>query len=185
MTNSMVRNWWVLAVRGVLAIIVGLIALVSPNATLFALVVLFGVYALFDGVSLLFMAFSAGQTHRWWLVLEGVLGIGAGIVAFAFPFPTAIALVFLIGWWALITGVLEITAAFSMHQKLVPAWLLVVAGVLSVILGVFLLVTPDAGALSLVWSFGVYSLAAGIALLVFAFRLRGIGSTHTQSARAT
>lgn len=182
MFESMARNWWVPALRGVLAIVVGLIALFLPGATLYALVLLFGIYALLDGVSLLFMAFSVGQTNRWWLAIEGILGIAAAIVALAYPLSTALALTLLIGAWAVVTGILEIVAVFGMQNKVVPAWLLVLNGVLSVIFGVVLFVFPLAGTFAWVWVFGVYALAAGFALLVFAFQVRGAGSQQATSA---
>lgn len=182
MFESMARNWWVPALRGVLAIIVGLIALFLPGATLYALVLLFGIYALIDGISLLFMAFSVGRANRWWLVFEGILGIAAAFVAFAYPLGTALALTLLIGAWAVVTGVLEIIAVFGMRNKVVPAWWLMLNGVLSIILGFVLFVFPVAGTFAWVWVFGVYALAAGVALLVFAFRVRGAGATKAQRA---
>ena len=164
--------WWALVIRGIAAIIFGLIALVLPGITLIVLIALYGAYAIVNGVAELIGAFQAAERHRrWWpLVLEGIVSILAGIVAFVWPGITALVLVLIIGAWAIITGVLEVIAGLRFGS-----WLLDLAGVISVLFGIFLVVSPGAGALSLLWLIGVYALVFGILLLVHGISLRSSG----------
>ena len=176
MTIALARNWWVVALRGVLGILFGLIALVWPGITLLALVALFGAYALVDGIFAAVAAFRAGRSQfRWWLVLEGIAGIGTGIATVFWPQITALVLLVLVAAWAIVTGVLEIVAAIRLRKVITGEWVLALTGVLSVGLGMLLLLFPGPGALSLVWLIGAYALAFGILLLVLAFRLRSWG----------
>ncbi len=181
MTDQLARNWWMPAVRGIIAIIFGVIALFWPIATLFALVLLFGAYALLDGIALLVLAFSIRRTDRWWLALEGIVGIVAGLLTFVYPQITALVLIYLIAFWAITTGILEIVAAIRLRRVIEHLWLATIDGTLSIVLGVIFLFVPAAGALAWVWLLGVYALLAGVALLALAFRLRG---THTPRRHA-
>jgi uncharacterized membrane protein HdeD (DUF308 family) len=172
------RSWWILAVRAVAAVIFGLLALIWPQITLLALVLVFGAYALVDGVFALVAAARGRQLaggSRGWLVLEGLLGIGAGIVALLWPGITALALLWVIAFWAVLTGVLEIVAAVRLRRVLDNEWLLVVAGTLSIIFGLILMIWPGSGAIGLVWLIGIYAIAFGIVLGGLALRLRGLG----------
>ena len=176
MTMDLARNWWMVALRGVLGILFGLIALVWPGITLLVLVALFGAYALVDGIFAVVAAFRAGRSRfRWWLVLEGIAGISAGIATVFWPQITALVLLVLVAAWAIVTGVLEIVAAIRLRKVITGEWVLALTGVLSVGFGVLLLLFPGPGALSLVWLIGAYALAFGILLLVLAFRLRSWG----------
>ncbi len=174
MRERIAANWWVLAVRGTLAMILGIIAFSAPSAALTVLVSFFGAYALVDGV---FALLAAARWHhvdeRWWLLmLEGVVGIGVGIFVFAHPLASAVGLVTVVAIWAIITGIAEIAAAIRLHRIIAGEWLLGVSGVLSVLLGAALLLAPGAGLLFVIYLIGAYALLFGASLLVLAFRLR-------------
>jgi uncharacterized membrane protein HdeD (DUF308 family) len=169
MFELLTRKWWVVGLRGLLAVVFGIVALVFPGITLTALVYLFGAYALVDGVFALGTAIGGTEGHRVWFVLEGIAGIAAGILAFAFPQITGTALVYLIAAWAIFTGVFEIAAGFSL--PLAKDWLLALAGLSSIVFGVIALLNPGAGAVAIVWLIGLYALVFGGVMLVLAFRL--------------
>ena len=169
------RNWWMLALRGLAAIVFGVLAFVWPDITLFALVLLFGAYMLVDGIFAIVAGVrSAGREARWWLLLiEGVLGVLAGLVAAFWPGLTALALLYFIAAWAIVSGILEIVGAIRLRQEIEGEWALGLSGALSVLFGILLVVIPaPAGLLSLVWLIGAYALAFGVLLLVLAFRVR-------------
>jgi len=168
------RHWWVVALRGLAAIIFGVLAFAWPGITLAVLVLFFGAYAIVDGVLALYSAFRSRGEHVWGPLLEGIVGIGAGLVAFFWPGITALALVFVIASWAILTGVLEIYAAIRLRQVINNEWALVLSGALSVIFGILLVAQPGAGALALVWLIGLYAVIFGIGLLVFAWKLRAL-----------
>jgi uncharacterized membrane protein HdeD (DUF308 family) len=168
------RNWWTLALRGLVAVLFGVAAFAWPGLTLVALTLLFGVYALIDGA----FALAAAIVGRppgllWWALLaEGLLGIGTGIVTLLWPGLTALALLYLIAAWAVATGAFEIAAAVRLRKEIEGEWLLALGGILSVGLGLALALKPGAGALALIWLIGAYALLFGILLLILAFRLR-------------
>ena len=184
--QTLVANWWALALRGLIGVVFGLLAIASPGLTLTALVLLYGAYAFLDGVLALVAAVRAAERHgRWgWLALEGLAGIGAGIVTFAWPGITAIVLLYLIAAWALVTGILEIAAAVRLRSEIKGEWALVLAGVASVVFGVLLFLYPSAGALAVVWLIGAYALLFGLLMLVLAFRLRGHGPAPARNVPA-
>ncbi len=167
---------WSLIVRGILAIIFGILVWVWPRITLLVLLILFGIFALASGVFALTAAYQAFRKHRgWWLLgLSGVLGIGAGIVAFVWPGETALILLYIIAVWAIVTGVSEIVAAFNAEHTSFDEWLLVLGGVLSIIFGILLFIFPGVGLLALVWLIGLYAILYGVDLLVSAFTAGGI-----------
>ena len=168
-------HWWALGLRGVLAILFGLAALLRPGLALEALILLFGAYALVDGAFSIVGVFGGtrGGTPRWLLLLEGIVSIAAGLIAFIFPGLTAIALLYLIAAWAVITGVMEVATAIRLRQEITGEWALIVGGILSVLFGVILAVLPAVGILSLIWLVGAYALAFGVLLLITAFQVRG------------
>ena len=178
------RNWWMLALRGVLAIIFGLAAFLWPGLTLTVLVLLFGAYALVDGVFAVIAGVRRyGERERWWaLVLEGLAGIVIGVLTFLWPGITAFALLYLIAAWAILTGVLEIAAAIRLRREIEGEWLLGLSGVASVIFGVLLMILPGPGALALIWLIGAYAIVFGVLLLVLAFRLRSLREATGQQA---
>jgi uncharacterized membrane protein HdeD (DUF308 family) len=175
MLETLSRYWWAVALRGVAAVAFGIVAVIWPDVTLSVLVLLFGAYALVDGVISLTTALlggSLGDRRRGWLVLEGVVGIAVGLITFAWPDITTVALLWLIAAWAIGTGVLEIGAAVRLRRELTNEWLLVLGGVLSVAFGLFLVVRPEDGALAVVWVVGLYAIVFGAALAALARRLR-------------
>jgi uncharacterized membrane protein HdeD (DUF308 family) len=179
----LVRNWWALALRGALAVLFGVAAVVVPGLTVAFLMALFGVYALIDGVLAIVAGVKAAEHHERFgsLLLRGIAGIAAGVVAFILPGPTAVVLTLMIGVWAIVAGVLEIVAAVHLHRAH-GEWLLILNGVLSVMFGLLLVVVPALGILTLVWIIGGYAIVFGIVMLMLAFRLR---ARHSRIASGT
>jgi uncharacterized membrane protein HdeD (DUF308 family) len=175
MTTVLGRNWWALAVRGVVAVLFGLIAFIMPGVTLAAIVLLFGAYAVVDGIFAIIAAVRAAERHeRWWsLALQGVVDLLAGIIAFVWPAATVLVLLFLVAFWAIVTGVLEIVAAIRLRREIQGEWLLILSGILSVLFGGVLLALPGAGLLVIVWWIGGYVFISGLVLIALAFKLRG------------
>jgi uncharacterized membrane protein HdeD (DUF308 family) len=174
------RNWWALALRGLAAILFGILAFAWPAITLFVLVIFFGAYMLVDGIFAIVAAVrAAGEEARWWLLLvEGILGVVAGLVAFFWPGLTALALLYLIAAWAIVTGIMEIVGAIRLRQEMVGEWALILGGALSVLFGVLLVAIPArAGLLSLTWLIGAYAVAFGVLLVILAFRVRNAPSS--------
>jgi uncharacterized membrane protein HdeD (DUF308 family) len=176
MLSIFARNWWVLALQGVTAVLLGILALVWPYQTLLALVILFGAFMLVDGVLTLAGALAWRKWNQgWWAVaLAGVAGIIVGVLTFVWPGMTGLVLLYLIAAWAITTGILEIVAAIELRRVIEGEWLMVLSGILSVVLGVLLVAFPGAGALGLAWLIGIYALVDGLLLIALAFRLRGL-----------
>jgi uncharacterized membrane protein HdeD (DUF308 family) len=175
-------HWWALALRGAVAILFGLAALLRPDIALEALILLFGAYALVDGVFAIVGVFGGtrGGTPRWLLLIEGIAGILAGLIAFFLPGLTAIVLLYLIAVWAIITGISEIATAIRLRREIMGEWALIVGGALSILFGVILAVIgPVAGLLSLIWLIGIYALVFGVLMLITAFAVRGRDSGST------
>ena len=168
------RNWWVFLIRGILAVLFGIMALIWPGITLTSLVLLFGAYALVEGIFSAIAGVSAyGENERWWaILLSGLAGILFGILTFFWPGMTALILLYFIGAWAIVTGILEIVAAVQLRRVINNEWLLIIGGILSIIFGVLLFIFPGAGALGLVTLIGIYAIIFGVAQIVLAFRLR-------------
>jgi uncharacterized membrane protein HdeD (DUF308 family) len=168
-------HWWALALRGAIAILFGLAALLRPDIALETLILLFGAYALVDGVFSIVGVFrgTRGGTPRWLLFIEGVAGILAGLIAFVLPQLTAILLLYLIAAWAIVTGIAEIAMAFRLRREIRGEWAMIVGGCFSVLFGVILAVIgPVAGLFSLIWLIGIYAVAFGIMILITAFSVR-------------
>lgn len=185
MLRVLSRYWWLIALRGAFAIIFGILALVWPVLTLGALIILFGVYAVVDGISAIITGFSdRHRNDRWWaLLVEGIIGIGAGIMAFIWPNLTAVLLLYFIAVWALLTGVFEIIAAIRLRQELANEWVLGLSGVLSILFGLVLAFNPGTGAVALIWIIGSYAILFGGLLLYLAFKVRGLESRPMQFER--
>jgi uncharacterized membrane protein HdeD (DUF308 family) len=164
------------AIRGVVAVIFGVLALIWPGQALLALVLLFGAYALVDGIFAVIAGIAARRYfERWWAVLlEGIVGIIIGLLVFIWPNITALVLVYFIAAWALITGIFEIVAAIQLRRVITGEWMYILGGLLSITFGILLFVFPGSGALSLVWMIGIYAIVFGISEIIFAFRLRGL-----------
>ena len=176
MLEKFTQNWWMFAVRGVAAVIFGVLALIWPGQTLQALVLVFGAFALVDGIFAVIAGIAArGYFDRWWAVLlEGVAGVVIGLLTFFWPSITALVLLYFIAAWALITGIFEIVAAIQFRRVISNEWMYILGGLLSIVFGVLLFVFPGAGAVSLVWMIGIYAIVFGISEIIFAFRLRGL-----------
>jgi uncharacterized membrane protein HdeD (DUF308 family) len=175
MPDQMARDWWIIALQGVAAIVFGILTLVWPEITLLALVFLFGAYAIVDGVLALTRSLRRdGKRARpdWWQVARGVVGIAAGLVAFAMPDITAYALLVVIATWAILSGAIELVAAYQLRDVIQREWLLVLDGVVAIIFGVLLIAFPSAGALAVVWLIGAFAIVSGVILLTLAMRLR-------------
>jgi uncharacterized membrane protein HdeD (DUF308 family) len=168
------KHWWQVAVRGLIALIFGIMLLAWPEVSLFIFAILFGAFAFVDGIFTLVAAvnYKAGAGRRTWLFVRGILGIIVGIITFFWPAITMLALVILIGAWALVTGVMELNFAFRAVRETGAKWLFAVSGILSIILGILLLVSPIAAAIAVIWVIGAYAVIAGIVLIVLGFRLR-------------
>ncbi|MGO8915646.1 MAG: HdeD family acid-resistance protein [Stellaceae bacterium] len=173
MNALLARNWWAVGLRGVFAILFGLIAVLLPGVTLAALVLLFAAYMLADGVFALIAGLRAATKHeRWgWLALEGIADLVAGVIAVTWPAITVLAFVYLMGAWAIVSGALLLSATVRL-QPAHGKWLMGFGGAISVIWGILLILQPFIGALVLTWWIGAYALFFGGALLVLAFRLR-------------
>ena len=184
MLNQYTQNWWAIALRGIAAIIFGILAFVVPGITFLALVLLFGAYALVDGIFAIVAAFTHRAGHsRWWVMfLEGLVSIAAGLIAFFFPGIAAFSLVLVIAAWALVTGVLEIVAAIRLRKEIQGEWMLIVSGLASVVFGILVALNPIAGTLAIIWITGAYAIVFGILLLSLSWRLHNLGSTRTTSA---
>jgi uncharacterized membrane protein HdeD (DUF308 family) len=173
-------HWWALALRGAIAILFGLAALLRPGIALEALILLFGAYALVDGLFAVVGVFEGtrGGTPRWLLFIEGIASILVGLIAFVLPGLTATLFLYLIAIWAIITGVSEIAMAIRLRRDIRGEWALIVGGAFSVLFGVILAVIgPIAGLLSLIWLIGIYAAAFGILMLITAFQVRGRDSS--------
>lgn len=183
MLQGISKYWWTFLVRGVVAVLFGLGAFVWPGLTLGVLVILFGAYALADGILAFVCMFSRGRANdRWWThLLEGVAGIGAGLIAFFWPGLTAMTLLFLIAAWALMTGVFEIIAAVRLRNEIEGEWAFIVSGALSVLFGALLIARPGAGAMAVIWIIGAYAIAFGLLLVMLSFKIKKIGATLTEA----
>jgi uncharacterized membrane protein HdeD (DUF308 family) len=167
-------NWWVLAIRCVIALLFGVVAFLQPGVALTALALLFAAYALLDGILSLLAAYWRASRHdRWWrLAVEGVAGIAVAVVTAAWPAITVLALLYLVAAWAVVTGLLEVSAAIQLRRYLEGEWLLAVAGAVSILFGLLLMIAPIAGQIVLAWWIGGYALFFGVMMLVLAAKLR-------------
>jgi uncharacterized membrane protein HdeD (DUF308 family) len=177
MLENISRNWWLYALRGVAAIIFGVVAFTRPGQALQALVLVFGAYAFIDGIFAIFAGIaSISFFDSWWAVLlEGVAGVVIGLLTFFWPNITALVMLYFIGAWALITGIFEIVAAIQLRRVITDEWMLILGGLLSIGFGIMLFFFPGIGAMSMIWVIAVYAVVFGISEIVFAFRLRGLG----------
>jgi uncharacterized membrane protein HdeD (DUF308 family) len=174
MLHGLARNWWLVLLRGIAAIIFGILAFVLPGLTLLTLIILYGIYALFDGIVAIGAAIWGGAPAepRWWLAIVGVLGILAGLLTFLWPGVTALVLLVFIGVWSLLHGIFTIIGAVRLRKEIDNEWWLILSGALSVLFGLAVLIMPSAGALAVVWLIGTYAILFGALLVGFALRLR-------------
>ncbi len=182
MIDMLARNWWAIGIRGVVGILFGLVALFLPGATMLSLVLLFAAYLFVDGVFGIVSAVRAARAQERWglLVLEGLVDIAVAVVAVLWPGITVVAFVFLVAFWAIFTGILELAAAFRLDFIDGRGWL-IFGGIVSVLYGVLLIVAPMIGAVVLTWWLGAYALVFGVALVVLAFKLHARMDKHRSS----
>jgi uncharacterized membrane protein HdeD (DUF308 family) len=170
------RNWWVFLLRGVIALIFGLLAFVAPDITLASLILVFGAYAFVDGVFAIGAGFGAPSGIRWWIILAGAAGVVIGVLTLINPGATALALVVFIGAMWIARGAGEVVTAITLRKMIEGEWLYIVSGVVSILVGGYLIFFPGEGALALLWLIGFYAIFAGVMYLFMAWRLRGIAT---------
>jgi uncharacterized membrane protein HdeD (DUF308 family) len=173
--RALAENWWLLLLRGVAAILFGILAFIWPGLTLFTLILLFAAYALVDGIFALWAAVagtSGDMVPRWWLVVIGILGVAVAAVTFMWPGTTALVLLYFIAGWSIASGVFTIVGAIRLRKEMEGEWLLILSGAVSLLFGLLLFFQPGAGALALIWLIGGYAIVIGIILVVLALRLR-------------
>lgn len=180
-TDEIARRWWTLVVRGLAAIAFGVVTIAAPRISLFSLVIVWGAYAFADGVfALVFAARSARAKRPWgWLVLDGLVGVGAAMATLAWPGMTALVLLITIGLRAVVMGVAQVAAAVELRRLIPNEWLLAVSGVVSIAFGALVLAFPGAGALAVLWLIGTYAVVVGIVLVALGFRLHRFVGTWT------
>jgi uncharacterized membrane protein HdeD (DUF308 family) len=169
------RHWWMLVVRGVFALLFGFAAFKWPGRTLATLVLLFGAYAIVDGIISFGQGLAEyGESKEWWVrLLSGIAGFIVGALTFTWPGLTGLALLYLIAWYAILKGIFEIAAVFALRRVLEKKWLLLLAGIAAIFFGVMMLFNPGAGALAVVWLIGIYATVYGVLLIVAGFQLHG------------
>jgi uncharacterized membrane protein HdeD (DUF308 family) len=172
----MTQNWWAVVLRGVVAVLFGIAAFIWPGITLWALVALFGAYALVDGIFAIVEAFRRDVSReRWWaLLFEGIVGIVIGALTFLWPGLTAMGLLYLIAFWAIVTGVFEVITAIRLRHEIRGEWMMALIGILSMAFGLLLVAFPLAGALSLVLMIGAFAFATGALMIALGFKLRSL-----------
>ena len=175
MNSTLAQNWWLFALRGVLALLFGILAAFWPGLAWLFVVASFAAFAIIDGVFSIAAAIRGQVKGGWWwpFILQGILGIAAGVIAVFYPGLTSLALLVFIAVWAIVIGVFEIAAAIRLRREIKSEWALGLAGVLSVLFGLMSLVMPTAGALTIAWLIAGYAIAVGLLWLTLAFRLRG------------
>jgi uncharacterized membrane protein HdeD (DUF308 family) len=173
------RSWWILLLRGVAAVLFGVLALVMPGVTILALTLILGVWMMADGVIEMGYAFAS---HRYWRVLLGLLGIAVGIFAVADPQVAAFLLILSIAAWMIVHGVLDVTEAIRLRKQLIDEWVLVLGGLVSIVLGVLLAAFPGAGGNVIIGILGAYAVIYGGLTIVDAFRIRAIGRSLPNAA---
>jgi uncharacterized membrane protein HdeD (DUF308 family) len=170
------RGWWTLLLRGLIAIAFGVLTWMQPGISLSAMIILFGAFALADGILAVWTAITGRREHENWgiLLLWGLIGIGVGVLTFFAPGLTALTLLFYIAIWAISTGVLQIAAAIRLRKEIQGELWLILGGLASVAFGALLIARPGAGALAVLWLIAAYAIAFGLILLFLAFRVRGL-----------
>lgn len=168
------RNWWALLLRGLAAIVFGVLTWLQPAASAAALVLVFGVYVLVDGVLAIFSAFqSRKESSHWWVVLIwGLISAVVGLLMLFQPAITALVMTIYIGVWALMTGVMEVVAAIRLRKEIQGEWLLILGGLISVLFGIFVLMQPAAGMMAMLWALATYAVVFGALMVVLAFKVK-------------
>lgn len=184
---NLTRNWWLLVVRGLLAILFGLIAFFWPGITWLALIVLFGIYAIMDGAFAIWSGVTKSRySSRWWVfLLEGLVSVIAGAIVLMRPGFASLALVIVIAVWAILTGIIEMAAAIRLRREITNEWMLGFGGFVSIVLGILMILQPATGELVITLMIGAYALIFGILLVALGYRLRKLdirpGNTERES----
>lgn len=186
MLTSLARNWWVVLFRGICAVLFGIVAFAWPGITLASLVIVYGVYAIFDGWSAIAIGIAGDADGApWWqMILVGVVSIVAGMLTFLWPGITAVALLAVIAAWSIVRGLVEIVAAIRLRAVLHNEWLLILSGACSIAFGAILIARPGAGALAVVWIIGSYAIVIGVLTTALAFKLHSLKTDLTSGAAA-
>ena len=183
MLEAIGSRWWLFLLRGIAAILFGILAFAWPGLTLLTLVVVFAIYAIFDGVFAIATAIMGTENHRWWLLLlGGIVSIVAGLVVLNYPLMSATVFVYFLAVWAIMTGIAEILFGVQLRDAIKDEWLYVLGGIVSIIFGVWVLREPVAGALAEVWLIAMYALIFGIIQVVLSFRLKALHARLGQAA---
>lgn len=173
---GLAKNWWLILLRGICAVIFGVLAFVWPGVTLVTLVLLYGLFALADGILSLLAAVTGDKgdspAPRWWLAVVGLLGLAAGLITLFWPGMTALVLLIFIAAWAIASGLMQIVGAIRLRKEIDDEWLLIASGVLSVLFGIAMLAWPGAGALAMIFVISTFAILYGALLISFALRLR-------------
>jgi uncharacterized membrane protein HdeD (DUF308 family) len=184
LTTLAAQNWGVFVLRGILALALGVLAFAAPAPTLAALIFVFAAYAIVDGILAIAFGVVAPGGPQWLLVIAGILGIAIGVYTVVSPQVTAVALVLLIGSFAIVRGVAEVGTAIWLRNLIESAWLYVLSGIVSIVFGAFLIVAPGDGAFAVLFVIGFYALFAGVMYVAIGLRLRGLNKTM-QAASTT
>lgn len=178
MIETLKRHWWVPVIRGIAAIVFGVIAFVYPGLTIATLVLFFGAWVLIDGIFRVIGAIGhRGSDPDWgWQIVIGIVGIIIGLLTFHAPQVTALALVVYIAAWALMIGATEIAFAIKVRREIKGEWFLILMGLASIIFAVLLLWNPIAGAAAVIWLIAWYAIVLGILAIFFGFRLRSLAA---------
>jgi uncharacterized membrane protein HdeD (DUF308 family) len=186
-TLEKLRRWsWLPILQGLASVLFGVACFTMTNSALAALVAVFGIYAFVAGLLALYGAFTLASQHQKWfgLLVEGILSIAAGILAYRSPGLTAQALLYVVAAWAILRGILQISTAYALRQLLPGEWATAVSGVLSIALGFLLIAYPQQGLLAWVWVIGLYAVGYGVLLVILGVRLRNLGSEMQQSVQS-
>jgi uncharacterized membrane protein HdeD (DUF308 family) len=183
---SLSRNWWLYLMQGVLSVVLGVLILVWPGHALAVLIILFGLFALINGIILVFAAIGAAGVHQsWgWRLTAGIVGIVAGVAILRWPGVTALVLLYLVGIWAIATGIVELVSAFAEHETIPNAWLLALAGVVALLFGIAMFAWPRAGLLTIAYLVGIFAIVYGLFNCIIAFRARSLAGGRTTEMQA-
>jgi uncharacterized membrane protein HdeD (DUF308 family) len=188
MLALMAKNWWVIALRGVAAILFGILTIGWPQISLLGIIYLFGAYALVDGISSILAAVRGDpptRGHGLLIAIIGFAGVIAGLIAFVNPSLTALTLLYVIGAWAIVVGVTQVYAAYRLRKEIEGEWLLAIGGIASVAFGILVLVAPGAGALSVLALIATFAIIFGVSLLALAWRLRKLHNAVSGTGQRT
>ena len=175
MRQFLAKHWWIYLLRGIFGVLFGILAFAMPAITLVYLVLIWGAYALVDGITSLWSAITgkSDEENRWLVGLQGLIGVVAGVITFTMPAITGIGLLMLIAAWSLATGVLQIVSAIKLRKEITGEFWLGLSGLISILFAFFVMARPGAGALAIIWIIGSYAIIFGIVLIAFAFRVKG------------